>query len=52
MFYPIITVNIKVVKNKEGYYELSLTMGDLDNVSIKVNDFGGTKKKTARKLTY
>lgn len=43
---------IKAVKNEKGYYELSLTIGDFDNVSIKVNDFGGTKKKTAQKLTF
>lgn len=43
---------IKAVKNKEGFIELSLTIGDLDNVSIKVNDYGGTQKKTAQKLSF
>ena len=43
---------LKAIKNKQGYYELVLSLDSFDNVSIKVNDFGGTKKKTAQKLTY
>ena len=43
---------LKAIKNKQGYYELILSLEGFDNVSIKVNDFGGTKKKTAQKLTY
>ena len=43
---------ISAKKNKFGYYELSITLEGFDNVSIKVNDFGGTQKKTAQKLTY
>lgn len=43
---------LKAIKNKQGYYELILSLDGFDNVSIKVNDFGGTKKKTAQKLTY
>ena len=43
---------LKAIKNKKGYYELFLTLDGFDNVSIKVNDFWGTKKKTAQKLTF
>lgn len=43
---------LKAIKNKQGYYELILTLDGFDNVCIKINDFGGTKKKTAQKLTY
>ena len=43
---------ITAKKNKKGYYELYLDLDGFDNVSIKVNDFGGSSKKTAQKLTY
>lgn len=48
----LLNATIRVEKNKKGFYSLYLNFEDLQNVNIKVNDFGGTQKKTAQKLTY
>lgn len=49
---------ISAIKNEKGYVSLTLSVKDkkgnniVDNVSIKVNDYGGTQKKRAKALTY
>lgn len=43
---------IQAFKDKKGFIQLSLSFGDFDDINIKVCDFGGTKKSTAKKLTY
>ena len=47
-----LNATITAEKGKNGYYSLYLSFEGYENVSIKVNDFGGTQKKTAQKLTY
>jgi len=47
-----LNATIRVEKNEKGFYSLYLDFDGFDGVSIKVNDFGGTQKKTAKKLTY
>lgn len=42
---------IKATKNEKGFISLELDVNGI-NASIKINDFGGSQKKTARLLTY
>ena len=45
--------NAVVTATKEnGFVHLSLTIEGCENISIKVNDFGGTQKEKAKKLSY
>lgn len=47
------TLNAVVTATKEkGFVVLKLSVGDIDNLYIKVNDFGGKEKKRAQALTY
>ena len=47
------TLNATIKATMEnGFIKLTLSCDGLTDVSIKVNDFGGTQKKTAKKLTY
>ena len=45
-------LTINAVKNEKGFIILSVNGGGLENVRLKVDDFGGKDKKKARKLTY
>lgn len=45
-------IEIKAIKNAKGFVVLSLDIGDMHNIPIQVNDFGGKDKKKAKKLTY
>lgn len=45
--------NAVVTATKEnGFVRLSLSIEGCENISIKVNDFGGTQKKRAKQLSY
>lgn len=47
------TLNALVkAENKGGFIALFLDIEGCNNVSIKVNDFGGSQKKRAKALTY
>lgn len=37
---------------QNGYIALSISLEGCDNVSIKVNDFGGTQKARAKAISY
>lgn len=43
---------LEVEKNDKGFIVLKITTATCDNVVVKVNDFGGQDKKTAKRLTY
>ena len=43
---------LKVKKNDKGYVVLSLDVGEIKDLKIKIDDFNGTQKVTARKLYY
>lgn len=38
--------------NDKGYVVLTLSVKDMDNLSIKINDFGGKEKAKAKKIAY
>lgn len=47
------TLNALVkAQKKGGFITLWLDIEGCDNISIKVNDFGGSQKKRAKALTY
>lgn len=43
---------LEATKNDKGFIVLKITTVTCDNVVIRVNDFGGQDKKTAKRLTY
>lgn len=43
---------LEATKNDKGFIVLKITTATCDNVVIRVNDFGGQDKKTAKRLTY